>query len=188
MSKDFAGTYQTWWMGIVEDRHDPLQIGRVRVRIQGWHSDSKVDIPTEALPWAQIANAPSGGKTTSGPKVGEWVIGQFLDGDNAQHPLVTGVLTGINTKVVYEEGAPLPPSDILGDVAGEPTTPRMSRGVLDGTLINRTNNDRKHVCDITGQIAPVVSYLKTKYGIIATEIREIIRSIIKALGLSLIHI
>lgn len=183
MSKDFAGKYQTWWIGIVEDRDDPLKIGRVRVRIQGWHSDNQVDVPTIALPWAQVANAPSGGKTTSGPKVGEWVIGQFLDGDNAQHPLVTGVLPGINTEVVYEQGAPVPPSDVTGDVRGEPTTPRISRGVMEGTQVNKNNKDLAHVCDFISEMQKNIN-LKKYTKAIANEIREIIRKVMKALGFS----
>jgi len=27
-----------WWHGVVEDRKDPLMIGRCRVRILGWHT------------------------------------------------------------------------------------------------------------------------------------------------------
>ena len=42
------------FVGIVEDRMDPENYGRVRVRCFGIHSESKVEIPTEALPWAFI--------------------------------------------------------------------------------------------------------------------------------------
>ena len=42
------------FFGIVEDRHDPLKIGRVRVRIHGSHTDSKLNIATPDLPWAQV--------------------------------------------------------------------------------------------------------------------------------------
>ena len=30
-----------WWVGVVEDRMDPLKLGRVRVRITGYHNDNK---------------------------------------------------------------------------------------------------------------------------------------------------
>ena len=30
-----------WFYGVVEDRHDPLYLGRVRVRCIGWHTDDK---------------------------------------------------------------------------------------------------------------------------------------------------
>ena len=43
-----------WWTGVVEDRNDPAKLGRVRVRCLGFHTEDKVDIPTEALPWAHV--------------------------------------------------------------------------------------------------------------------------------------
>ncbi len=46
-----------WWYGVVEDRKDPLFLGRVKVRVIGWHTDDKTPnegIPTEDLPWADV--------------------------------------------------------------------------------------------------------------------------------------
>ena len=40
--------------GVVEDRHDPMKIGRVRVRIHGIHNADKTQIATPDLPWAQV--------------------------------------------------------------------------------------------------------------------------------------
>ena len=40
--------------GIVEDRNDPLKIGRVRVRVHGYHTDNKGDIATPDLPWSHV--------------------------------------------------------------------------------------------------------------------------------------
>lgn len=40
-----------YFYGIVEDRHDPLMIGRVRVRVHGVHTDDKLAIATPDLPW-----------------------------------------------------------------------------------------------------------------------------------------
>ena len=43
------------YYGIVEDRQDPLKIGRVRVRVHGVHSDLiRILISTPDLPWAQV--------------------------------------------------------------------------------------------------------------------------------------
>ena len=52
----FHGMYR----GVVEDINDPLQAGRVRVRIFGMHSQNKIKsatdgIPTNELPWAEPA-------------------------------------------------------------------------------------------------------------------------------------
>ena len=83
-----------WWYGVVEDRADPLELGRVRVRCYGWHTDNLKEIPTESLPWAQpiqdITSAALGGigKSATGILEGTWVIGFFADGEDAQRPSV----------------------------------------------------------------------------------------------------
>ena len=43
-----------WWTGTVEDIFDPEEMGRIKVRMYGIHTDNKTDIPTEVLPWAQV--------------------------------------------------------------------------------------------------------------------------------------
>ena len=47
----------TWFVGVVEDRNDPIELGRVRVRAFGWHTDDKGAIPTDSLPWAVMINS-----------------------------------------------------------------------------------------------------------------------------------
>ena len=42
--------------GVVEDRHDPLKIGRVRVRIHGYHTHDKQMISTPDLDIVCIAD------------------------------------------------------------------------------------------------------------------------------------
>ena len=39
-----------WWMGVVEDRQDPEQLGRCKVRIFGYHTEDINVLPTEDLP------------------------------------------------------------------------------------------------------------------------------------------
>jgi len=41
-----------WWVGVVEDRDDPLMLGRCRVRIVGYHTPIVTELPVEDLPWA----------------------------------------------------------------------------------------------------------------------------------------
>ena len=95
------GTEFIWWMGVVEDRGDPLQLGRVRVRCYGFHSQSKSDTPTDNLPWAQpiqsITSAAMGdvGHTALGLVEGTWVVGFFLDGKEAQRPVIMGSISAI---------------------------------------------------------------------------------------------
>jgi len=93
----------TWFVGVVEDRNDPVQMGRVRVRAFGWHTADKSQIPTESLPWAltvngiQSASVSGIGHSPTGLVEGAWVIGFFMDGERAQEPVIIGSLTGVPT-------------------------------------------------------------------------------------------
>jgi len=90
-----------WWQGVVEDRHDPLYLGRCRIRILGWHTEDKTDMPTESLPWSYpvqpiISAAQTGvGYSPTGPVEGTWVVGFYRDGEQAQEPVFFGTLGGI---------------------------------------------------------------------------------------------
>ena len=90
-----------WWVGVVEDRMDPLKLGRVRARIVGYHLDNKAELPTDALPWAMpmqpiVSAAISGkGDTPLGPLEGTWVVGFFADGAECQQPIIMGTIGGI---------------------------------------------------------------------------------------------
>jgi len=91
------------WFGVCEARNDPAMMGRIRVRIFGYHSPDRTEIPTETLPWASImlpttASGMSGVMSTaSGIIEGTWVIGFFRDGPSAQDPVVIGVLMGMSS-------------------------------------------------------------------------------------------
>lgn len=90
-----------WFFGVIEDIDDPLNVGRVRVRCYGWHTDNKAEIPTNSLPWAQVilpvtsASISGIGRSPTGLLCGSTVIGFFLDGKNAQQPMVFGTIPGI---------------------------------------------------------------------------------------------
>ena len=93
-----------WWYGVVEDRKDPLYLGRVKVRVIGWHTDDKTEgkgIPTENLPWADVispinsASISGIGTSPTGMVPGTHVFGFFRDGVEAQEPVVIGTSGGI---------------------------------------------------------------------------------------------
>ena len=90
-----------WWHGVVEDRKDPLFLGRCRVRILGWHTENKTELPTAMLPWAQVlmpitsASQTGVGQAPVGPVEGTWVMGFYRDGELAQEPVMVGTLPGI---------------------------------------------------------------------------------------------
>lgn len=100
---------QNVYMGVVEDRDDPLLIGRCRVRVIGVHSPDKDEIPTSGLPWATpiqpITSAAMNGIGHSpvGPVEGTWVVIMFTDVD-MQHPIMIGTVGGIPTKEnIYDD-------------------------------------------------------------------------------------
>lgn len=87
-----------WFVGICENRYDPLKSGRCQVRIFGDHTSNKEELPTKDLPWAipmqSITSAAVSGKGTSplGPVEGTWVVGWYLDGPDKQMPLMIGTI------------------------------------------------------------------------------------------------
>lgn len=96
--KDFAGKNGfIWWTGVVEDRLDPLKLGRCRVRCIGWHSPNKVQLPTGSLPWA-MPSIPVNASSVHTPREGDMVFGFFLDGENAQELVMLGMFPGIPLK------------------------------------------------------------------------------------------
>ena len=84
-----------WWVGVVEQRSDPLGLGRCKVRIFGWHTDNTSHLATEDLPWAQPMHPINNSKSFSSPKIGDWIVGFFMDGMSGQAPIMMGVLPGL---------------------------------------------------------------------------------------------
>jgi hypothetical protein len=84
-----------WWMGKVENRIDPLGLGRCQVRIFGWHVENREELPTDKLPWALPMLPVNASKTFSVPRYGDWIVGFFTDGLSAQAPVMMGVLPGM---------------------------------------------------------------------------------------------
>jgi len=84
--------------GQIEDNEDPLKLGRVRVRVHGYYTTDEEALPTDDLPWAHVTYNDSLRAYT--PSIDEWVVGFFLDGDEAQKPVIIGVLPGINADPV----------------------------------------------------------------------------------------
>ena len=121
-----------WWIGqIVEEKYwkqniaprpttedggkDGKDFGgfdyRYKVRIMGYHTDDRDDLPDEELPWASImypvtAGAGSGGAHQSpNLRQGNFVYGFFMDGEDGQYPIITGVF-GYNQYKQLERNEP----------------------------------------------------------------------------------
>jgi len=92
-----------WWIGQIppESSHGGQINGagwgnRFKVRIMGYHPYNTVELPNEDLPWAQCLLPTTSGTgagnnaTTVKVSPGDTVFGFFLDGDNAQIPVIMG--------------------------------------------------------------------------------------------------
>jgi hypothetical protein len=149
-----------WWYGVVEDNADPLKTGRVRVRIFGYHTDNLQELPTKDLPWAQPSLSPSNSKTFSAPRLGDYVMGFFSDGDSAQAPVIMGVFPGFETSYDKSKGfspqsnlkQATPPSGQIQYQVGQPTLAPLARGQVANTAISQANSNLAHVCDIPAGI------------------------------------
>lgn len=138
-----------WWTGVVEDRQDPLKLGRVRIRMVGYHSEDRALIPTNKLPWAMplqdIASAAMNGigMSPTGLVEGTWCIGFFRDGHNAQDPVVLGSLGGIPANKQSQKGFSDPSGKYpLNDFIDEPDTNRISRNEkIEDTIIQKKKDD-----------------------------------------------
>ena len=143
MRADYAGLNGfIWWVGVVEDRKDPLKLGRCKVRIVGWHSADKMSLPTEKLPFAQ-AMLPLNNPHPYAPKESDMVMGFFLDGENAQQPVMMGVMPSIplapaDNQAPYNDPrtqeeidlAPVKPNETANGyprLVDEPITSRLAR-------------------------------------------------------------
>jgi len=100
-----------FYVGVVEDRFDPMELGRCRVRVFGVHTDDKNDLPTSDLPWAHamtpiVSASNSGiGMSPTGIVHGSWVIGFFLDGEDKQQFMMMGTLTAIQAQAMISSGS-----------------------------------------------------------------------------------
>lgn len=97
-----------WW-GIVENVFDPLEQGRVQVRIVGAHTENRSLLPTDDLPWAEImmpvtsAGISGVGFAPVGLVNGSTVAGIFKDGDDKQEPIVMWSAGGRASRFINQQ-------------------------------------------------------------------------------------
>jgi archaellum component FlaC len=149
-----------WWIGVVENRADPLKMGRVQVRIFGYHSENKQLIPTKDLPWAPCLIAPNAATSFTTPKEGDFVVGFFADGISGQAPTILGIYPGIKQAAGGDKGfqdprtpaqieaAPKPPEGQIQEEPGKPITAPLARSVFKGTALEKAYKERAHNCDV----------------------------------------
>lgn len=142
-------------VGCVENRMDPLMLGRCQVRIVGLHTHDKVELPTKDLPWAHpmgpITSASMNGIgwSPTGVVQGTWVIIIFLD-EYKQQPIMIGTIGGIpmtaSAAIVAESTNGVVTTDEYGDLissTGDLVTDLISQ-IADGI------NAESGVAQVTG--------------------------------------
>lgn len=96
MRNNFLGVSSfIWWVGVIENNLDPMELGRCQVRIFGWHTDNKSMLPMKDLPWAMPLRPVNNSRSFATPDLGEWAVGFFMDGESAQFPVMMGIMPGI---------------------------------------------------------------------------------------------
>ena len=113
-----------WWIGQIPPRETwalqwskkPQAWGnRVRVRIMGYHPQNTTELADKDLPFAIILVPTNNGSGKNGYKKGlrinqgDIVVGFFLDGDDAQLPVIFGVIGNSKYAVTKEPPSPFVP-------------------------------------------------------------------------------
>lgn len=140
------------YFGIVEDRNDPLKLGRCRVRIAGLHTHDKRELPTEDLPWATVLSPIGSDDTTIlAPREGTEVAVYFYDYPINQFPVVIGKVPTIpQEQAVFVDELPATPTfkDELTPQGRElPTDDIEASGGVEASI--PTPNENSQVSTIT---------------------------------------
>ena len=162
-----------WFFGVVEDIMDPLKLGRVKVRCYEWHTPSRGAIPISSLPWAQVvmpANNPSIsgiGTSPNGLKQGSWVVGFFMDGEDAQQPMIWGSIPGIPSHAAHKDNKGIGFNDPEGrfpSAAHEPDTNRLARNDANNahSVIEAKNTTKANTVP-TALMDPAGKHWETEY-------------------------
>lgn len=175
--------FNSIYYGVVEDRKDPLNVGRCRVRVVGIHTFDKNEIPTEALPWAPISS--NAGSITV-PKEGEYVSIQFFNG-NTDTPVILGILPGIvlvEAQTQTPPGSPRPVDGVVLQKVDAPTTSSYSRGDIENTPIQLANESKEHVCNISFELKIEIIQARLKVSAAIQWLRQKIQALFSSFGQS----
>lgn len=152
-----------FFVGVVENNVDERLEGRVQVRAFGIHG-TKDQIATEDLPWATLIIGNHDVNFTV-PPLNAWVFGFFLDGRDAQQPMVLGLIptqmTNTNDPTLSGWGVTLEGGNQLNGQGsrpedfGQPQNSRLSRGEeLENTYVLAQEVNRSREIPIAGGGTP----------------------------------
>ena len=159
IENNYYGDDHRWFIGTVSSTADPLQLGRVQVRIIGVHSPRMEDIPSLKLPWANVLTpSTEGGVSGIGKmpqlQLGAKVVGFFLDGKQSQQPFVLGSFHSIEDPSPQQLAVLTGRSDIN---LGEKTTQASLFGATPAekafNFFNAVGFTPEQTCGIKGNLA-----------------------------------
>ena len=137
-----------WWIGQVVDqtkwagnlpatptKTTKKQKGfdfRYKVRIMGYHTAAPSDLSDDDLPWASVmlpvtAGTSGGARHTPQLRQGNFVYGFFMDGEDAQMPIIMGVI-GYNQYTAVMKNVPATPFSPFSGYTVDDTVPRDALG------------------------------------------------------------
>jgi len=145
-----------WWIGQVApeeswDKNAPPQpqddttsiagFGeRCKVRIMGYHTADPGELPDDDLPWASqmypvTAGGGSGSWESSGLRGGTFVFGFFLDGEDAQVPVIMGCIGYNQFQQVpnWTSNSRFVPANSFREYTADPRTPTVPRSAVKNT-------------------------------------------------------
>ena len=199
-----------WWIGqIAQTASAPEQANgegwgfRYKVRILGYHTDNVSELPDEDLPWAGVmmpttAGSGGGGFSQSARiNQGDIVVGFFLDGDDAQIPVIMGAFGKTQFTPSDEPSTPFAPftgyttnikkPDTKSDreSAGQSSQDqKQPRNIKDVGPLNQNNEGKgkaKEVkaSNVTGN---VITFADTTEDNFATEVTGILGNLINVIS------
>ena len=151
-----------FYYGVVENRSDPLRLGRCQVRVVGLHTHDKSQLPTADLPWAvpvqPVTSAAMNGigQSPVGPVEGTSVIIIFAD-ENQQQPIIIGTVGGI----------PDTPAPIDADDGGGPVISTKIENVQLRTVPGPTNGKVLTLYDPENDSTNLTSVLNANMKVLA---------------------
>lgn len=161
----------TFYRAVIEDNNDPEKLGRVRVRILGIHSDNSDQVPSGALPWAEVMVSNMFGMNTgigvsAIPLQGTWCW-VFLEHGDYNKPVVIGLSVG-KAVDVSDQSAFIDPDGIypLSDRLDESDINRLARVEKLGQTIDqkiKDNADKEAEFTAPGGIEPESLNSKSQY-------------------------
>jgi len=159
-----------WWIGQIAPEENWIEnFGnnekawgmRYKVRIMGYHPYSNAELPDKDLPWAQVLTAPgnSGSQNTAETvrlAQGDVVVGFFLDGHNAQVPMIMGSFANTpqwdDLKEKWgESGAPASPFGVFGGYSK--AMPKENYAINTGSSNDNTSSSAETNVDIDRKTA-----------------------------------